>query len=189
MASDADRRRFERLVVPHLSAAYNLARWLTGNDQDARDVVQEAMLRALHYFGSFRGEQARPWLLQVVRRTCYGWLQHNRSALLVTLDEDDDDGAGLALSAPAADEPHAVALRNADRVRINAALAALPIPFREVLVLRDMEDLSYKDIARIADLPIGTVMSRLSRARAAMRDALAPTTRPLLRAVNSGGRR
>lgn len=187
IAPDTDRQRFERLAVPHLPAAYNLARWLTGNDQDARDVVQDAMLRALHYFASFRGDLARPWLLQVVRRSCYSWLQANRSALLVALDDDDE--AGLALAAPPADEPQAVAMRNADRARINAALAALPIAFREVLVLRELEDLSYKDIARIADLPIGTVMSRLSRARALMREALAPTTRPLLRAVNTAGRR
>ncbi|WP_457333404.1 sigma-70 family RNA polymerase sigma factor [Rhizobacter sp. P5_C2] len=172
---DDTRQRFERFALPHLDAAYNLARWLTRNDHDAQDVVQEACLRAMHYFASFRGEQARPWLLTVVRHSCYAWLRENRPAELVHVGDGD---AMPEPAAPSSDEPLETALRNADRVRLNQAIAALPIDFREVLVLRELEDLSYRDIARIADIPIGTVMSRLSRARALLRDALQPAARP-----------
>nr|WP_168559949.1 sigma-70 family RNA polymerase sigma factor [Rhizobacter sp. SG703] len=182
---DTDRRRFERFALPHLDAAYNLARWLTRNDQDAQDVVQEACLRAMHYFASFRGEQARPWLLTIVRHSCYAWLRENRPAELVHFGDGDDGGVPEA-AAPSAEGPHETALRNADRARLNQAIAALPIDFREVLVLRELEDLPYKDIARIADIPIGTVMSRLSRARALLREALqpaAPARAAVLRAV------
>ena len=187
MLANDERRRFEALALPHLDAAYNLARWLTRNDQDAQDVVQESTLRALRYFGSLRGDQARPWLLQIVRHTCYGWLAKNRPAEVVSLDDSED--AGRDIAAPAALEPQTIAVRNDERARINRALASLPIAFREVLVLRELEDLAYKDIARIVDVPIGTVMSRLARARALMRDALAPESlapeaaRPVLRAV------
>ena len=184
MSDEDHRRRFESLALPHLDAAYNLARWLTRNDHDAQDVVQEACLRAMRYFGSFRGEQARPWLLQIVRHTCYAWLRENRPVEMVALDEDD---AAWSEAAPASEEPPAIALRNADRALINQAIAALPIAYREVLVLRDLEDLSYKDIARIADLPIGTVMSRLARSRALMRQALTPGARPVLRTVSRSG--
>ncbi|HEX7438759.1 MAG TPA: sigma-70 family RNA polymerase sigma factor [Caldimonas sp.] len=180
--TDADPpARFEALVLPHLDAAYNLARWLTRNDSDAEDVVQDACLRAIRYLGGFRGDQPRPWLLQIVRNTCWSWLRENRPAEVVAIDDIEEslrDGP-----APSADEPLATALRKADRLRINQALGALPIPFREVLVLRELEDLSYRDIARIADIPVGTVMSRLARARALMRLALAPSARPLLRTV------
>jgi RNA polymerase sigma-70 factor (ECF subfamily) len=173
--------RFERLALPHLDAAYNLARWLTRDDHDAQDVVQEACLRAMRYFGGFRGEQARPWLLQTVRHTCWSWLKENRPVELVGFDDGDESGhEGIA---PSADEPHTAALRRADRLQINQAIAALPIALREVLVLHDIEDLPYKDIARIVDIPIGTVMSRLSRAREAMRRALSAEMRPALRPV------
>lgn len=174
------RLRFEQVALPHLGAAYNLARWLTRNDHDAQDVVQEACLRALRYFHAFRGEQARPWLLQIVRHTSYSWLQQNRPAELQSLD---DEATPFEAAAPAADEPPSVALRQADRLLINRAISALPIAFREVLVLRELEDLSYKDIARIADIPLGTVMSRLSRARALMQQALQPGARPVLQVV------
>lgn len=173
--------RFEALLLPHLDAAYNLARWLTRNDHDAQDVVQEACLRAMRYFASFRGEQARPWLLQIVRHTAYSWLQQNRPGELVSLDADDD--AAHEPAAPADHEPMAIAARNADRALIDRAIAALPVVFREVLVLRELEDLSYKEIARIVDVPVGTVMSRLSRARALMQQALLPGARPVLREV------
>ena len=185
---EADLARFERLALPHLDAAYNLARWLTRSDHDAEDVVQEASLRALRYFGTFRGDNARPWLMQIVRHTCWAWLKENRRPELVGLD--DDDGAWQDIAAPAADEPQAVALRAADRAQINEALAGLPVVFREVLVLRELEDLSYKEIADIIGTPVGTVMSRLSRARALMRDALTAPVRPALRAVaNQGAKR
>ncbi len=184
MNDDENRQRFERLALPHLGAAYNLARWLTHNDHDAQDVVQDAFVRALRYIGSLRGDDARSWLLQVVRNTCFSWLEKNRPAELLRFDErDDNDDAIHDIAAPAADEPQAVAARQAERAQINQAIAALPIAYREVLVLRELEDLSYSDIARIADIPIGTVMSRLARARGLMRQALTPGARPLLRTV------
>jgi RNA polymerase sigma-70 factor (ECF subfamily) len=180
--SDEDHwRRFEALAMPHLDAAYNLARWLTRNDHDAEDVVQDALVRAMRYFNGLRGDGARAWLLQIVRHTCYTWLQQNRPAERVALDDFDE--AWHELPAPAADEPPSIAMRKADREQINAAIAALPIAYREVLVLRELEDLPYVDIARIADIPVGTVMSRLARARGLMRTALTPVGRPQLRPV------
>jgi RNA polymerase sigma-70 factor (ECF subfamily) len=182
---ETSRRRFEQLALAHLDAAYNLARWLTRNDHDAQDVVQEALLRAMRYFGSFRGDAFRPWLLSVVRHACYDWLKSNRPAELVWLDEGEEDALHAAM--PSSEEPSEVAMRNADRARIDRAIAALPVDYREVLVLRELEDMSYKEIARIADIPIGTVMSRLSRARGLLREAL-QVTRPTLRTVRSGGK-
>ena len=181
MGDDENRRRFELLAMPHLDAAYNLARWLTRNDHDAQDVVQEALLRAMRYMGTFRGDNARAWLLQVVRHSCFSWLKENRPAQTLSLDHADD--ALDEIAAPAADEPDALAIRKADRVQINRAISALPIAYREVLVLRELEDLSYSDIARIAEIPVGTVMSRLARARGLMRQALMPSGRPVLRTV------
>ena len=169
--------------MPHLDAAYNLARWLTRNDHDAQDVVQDAFVRALRHFRGFHGDRARPWLLQIVRHTTWSWLQVNRPAELVSAE--DADAAWQGARAPAAGEPLAAALRNADRVRIGEAIAALPAIYREVLVLREFEDLAYKDIARIAGIPIGTVMSRLARARALLLADLGPRAgdRPALREV------
>ena len=182
MSDEEDRRRFESLALPHVDAAYNLARWLTHNDHDAQDVAQEALVRALRYFGGFRGDSARAWLLQIVRHTCYSWLKDNRPAENISLDDADD--AWQDIAAPAIDEPQSLALRKADRLQINAAIAALPVAFREVLVLRELEELSYNDIARIAEIPLGTVMSRLARARSLMREALTmPNMRPQLRTV------
>ena len=142
-----------------MDAAYNLARWLTRNDQDARDVVQESMLRAYRFFDGLRGE-ARPWLLALVRNACMSWLKANRPAELAGYDP-----AAPELELAEEDTPETLALRALDRRMLNEALAALPPHFREALILRDMEDLPYKDIARITGAPIGTVMSRLSRAR------------------------
>ncbi|GAB3661368.1 sigma-70 family RNA polymerase sigma factor [Ramlibacter alkalitolerans] len=181
MADDEEQRRFERMVLPHLDAAYNLARWLTRNDHDASDVVQEASLRALRYFHAMRGENARPWLLQIVRHTCYSWLERNRPAEVVSLDDGEDGWREVA--APTADEPQAVAARNAERAQINWALSTIPVAYREVIVLRELEDLSYKDIARIADIPVGTVMSRLARGRELLRRVLAGELRPQLQRV------
>jgi RNA polymerase sigma-70 factor, ECF subfamily len=160
------KHRFESTVLPHLDAAYNLARWLTRNDHDAQDVVQEAALRAFRFFDGLRGEP-RPWLLAIVRNSCMSWLQINRPADLAAFDD-----RGIEELVADGDTPEGLALRAVDRRRLNEALAALPAPFREALVLRELEDLAYKDIARIADVPIGTVMSRLSRGRRLLAESL-----------------
>jgi RNA polymerase sigma-70 factor, ECF subfamily len=161
---------FEQVMRPHLNAAYNLARWLTRNDHDAQDVVQEAVLRAYRFFDGLRGE-AKPWLLAIVRNSCFTWLKANRPADTVSFNE------GIAELLPAEDDgPEAQAARNCDRRTLNAAIATLPAQFREVLILRELEDLSYKDIARIADVPIGTVMSRLARARRLLAESLRTTS-------------
>jgi RNA polymerase sigma-70 factor, ECF subfamily len=162
-----DRRQgFESIVLPHMDAAYNLARWITRNDQDACDVVQEAMLRAYRFLGGLRGE-ARPWLLALVRNAAMTWLKQNRPAELAGGDAE----AALAQLADE-DTPETLALRAFDRRLLNEALAALPVQFREALILRELEELSYRDIARITDAPIGTVMSRLSRARRLLAESL-----------------
>ena len=161
------RRRFEQLVLPHLDAAYNLARWLTRNDHDAEDVTQEAMLRAYRFVDGLRGEP-RPWLLAIVRNACMSWLKANRPAELAgaldveAAEAEPDRGDG----------PEALVAREVDRRMLNEAIAALPPQFREALVLRELEDLAYKDIARIVGVPVGTVMSRLSRARRLLADSV-----------------
>jgi RNA polymerase sigma-70 factor (ECF subfamily) len=150
---------FNQAVLPHLDAAYNLARWLTRNDQDAQDVVQEASLRAFKYWKGFSGRDGRSWLLAIVRNTFYSWIRQ-RSAqpeLTETGEIDDVDD-----SVP---NPENLLLRNASRDMLKAALDDLPTEFREAIVLREMEGMSYKEIADIASVPIGTVMSRLARAR------------------------
>jgi RNA polymerase sigma-70 factor (ECF subfamily) len=136
MSDDENWRRFERLAMPHLDAAYNLARWLTGNDHDAEDVVQEALLRAMRYIQGLRGESARPWLLQIVRHACYSWLKENRPAQKVVLDDFDD--AWQDVAAPAAEEPPAVAMRKADRAQINRRRRSAG---HIAVVLRELEDL------------------------------------------------
>ncbi len=160
---------FEQLILPHLHAAYNLARWLTRNDHDAQDVAQEALLRAYRFFDGLRGEP-KPWLLAIVRNSCFTWLKANRPADTVGFND------GIAELLPADDDgPEAQAAHNCDRRTLNAAIATLPTQFREVLILRELEDLSYKAIARIADVPIGTVMSRLARARRLLAESLRAT--------------
>ena len=162
MTTETGPRQFERLALPHLDAAYNLARWLTRNDSDAEDVVQDAYLRAYKYFASFRGENFRAWLLAVVRRAAYDWMHRNRPAEIVSnADMDLEDIAGEG-----DDGPETALLRKADQKLVNEMIAALPPQFREVVVLRELQELSYKEIAEIADVPVGTVMSRLARARA-----------------------
>jgi RNA polymerase sigma-70 factor (ECF subfamily) len=158
--------RFERAVLPHLEAAYNLARWLTRSDHDAEDVVQEAYVRALTFFDSFRGEDGRAWLLTVVRNTCYTWLEKHRSREPpVSLDE--------RIHAPTSElNPEEIFLRQADGEELRAAVEALPVEFREVIVLRELEELSYKEISVVLSIPLGTVMSRLTRARARLQQSL-----------------
>jgi RNA polymerase sigma-70 factor (ECF subfamily) len=160
------RARFERLVLPHLEAAYNLARWLTHNEHDAEDVVQEAYVRAFTFFDGFRGEDARSWLLTVVRNTCYTWLEKHRAPEpTVTLDEKVHGQN----STPS---PEQLFLRKAAGEELRAAVAELPLEFREVIVLRELEGLSYKEIASVLSIPLGTVMSRLTRARARLQQTL-----------------
>jgi RNA polymerase sigma-70 factor (ECF subfamily) len=154
-----------------MDAAYNLARWLTRNDQDARDVVQDSMLRAFRFFDGLRGE-AKPWLLTIVRNSCMTWLKANRPAELIGMDPDASD-----IQLVEHETPETLALRALDRRLLNEALAALPAGFREALILREMEDLAYKDIARITGVPIGTVMSRLARARRLLADSLRAISR------------
>lgn len=166
---------FKRSVMPHLDAAYNLARWLTRNDHDAEDVVQEAMIRAYRFFESLREADARPWLLAIVRNTGYTWLQKNRPAEIVPIDDASlisADTVTIGHASPMELNPEVILLQSANRKIVNQALEDLPVGFREVLVMREMEDLSYKEIASIAAIPMGTVMSRLSRGRELLRTAL-----------------
>jgi RNA polymerase sigma-70 factor (ECF subfamily) len=162
--------RFETAVLPHLDAAYNLARYVTRNAHDAEDVVQDACLRALKYFDSFRGEEgtsARAWLLAIVRNTAYTWRRrHGADALATEFDETKHSDAA------AEDNPEGMLLRSAARETLDRALDGLAPEFREVIVLRELEGLSYKEISEVAGVPVGTVMSRLSRARARLQDAL-----------------
>ena len=154
--------------MPHLDAAYNLARWLTGNEHDARDVVQDACLRAYKFFGGFRGGNSRSWLLAIVRNVCYTWLQQNRNRHLtmpyeeeIHSVEDDSANPGLLL------------MQSSSREHIQQAIEKLPAEFREIVVLREVEGLAYKEIADVANIPIGTVMSRLARARKQLQKSLA----------------
>ena len=151
---------FEQAVLPHVDAAYNLARWLTRNEQDAQDVVQEAYLRAFRFFPGFRGEDARAWLLKIVRNTCYTWLRANRP--LQDATEFDENLCPPDYHAP---NPEELVLQNDSSTLVRKALENLPTGFREVLILREIEGMSYREIADISAMPVGTVMSSLSRAR------------------------
>jgi RNA polymerase sigma-70 factor (ECF subfamily) len=164
----ATRERFEQAVLPHLDAAYNLARWLTRNDEDAQDVAQESFLRALRFFDGYQGGNMRAWLLTIVRNTCYTWLHQNRPpASAVEFDEEihSDEVSGSA-------DPEIQVLANADKETVHRALSELPEIFREVLVLREMEGMSYKEIADVTSVSMGTVMSRLARGRTRLRESL-----------------
>jgi RNA polymerase sigma-70 factor, ECF subfamily len=161
-----DQARFEMLVLPHLDAAFNLARWLLRSGADAEDVAQEAMLRAYRFFHGFHGGDVRAWLLQIVRNTCYTWLEKSRHAKDMT--EFDEE-----LHGPSSPTPEALAIAGDNRERLTHALKSLPPRYREVIVLRELEGCSYKEIAIITSIPIGTVMSTLSRARRQLQLALA----------------
>ena len=175
MSDEAKRVRFERLVLPHMDAAFALARWLTRDTAQAEEAVQEAYLRAFRFFGSFRGGDARPWLLGIVRNTCYSVLERkNEAAAFSEFDEDahgeDAVAAGAVLRFPV--DPETAAIRRAEREVVQRCLRGLPMEYREVIVLRELHGCSYREIARIADIPIGTVMSRLSRGRRLLERAL-----------------
>jgi RNA polymerase sigma-70 factor (ECF subfamily) len=163
------RSKFEDEVLPHLDAAYNLARWLTGEPADAEDVVQEAFMRAFRFFNGFQGGDSRSWLLKIVRNTCYTWLKKNHPREIVY---ELDEGLHEATSG----NPEVVLQENIDRQFLRKLLEQLPPAYREIVVLRDIEGLSYKEIAAVIELPLGTVMSRLARARQRLQtDAAAQT--------------
>ena len=161
-----DRTRFANVVTPHLADAFALARWLTGNRADAEDVVQDACLRAYRAIGTFAGGNARAWVLTIVRHTAYTWLRRNRSAALVLVDDlEAVEHAQANPGEPDRVTPETELIAKADAARLEAAIAELPVPFRETLVLRDIQGLDYREIASVTQVPIGTVMSRLARAR------------------------
>ncbi len=171
IAQRRQRSRFEAVVLPHLDAAYALARWLTKNDADAADVVQEAVLRAFRYFDSYREGDAKSWLLKIVRRSCYTWLERNRPAATVSLaDEAELEDMAESVAAAAGDAEARLASRSELR-RLDRVIEELPAPLREAIVLRELQEMGYREIAEVTGVPIGTVMSRLSRARAALRRA------------------
>jgi len=158
--------RFDAVVIPHLHAANRLARWLIRNQHDAEDVVQEASLRAFRYFHTFTGGNGRAWFLRIVRNTCADWRGHRLEALMDQFDEEQH------LSTRPTFDPEALLLRNDDATLVAQALRQLPDAFHQLLVLRELEGLSYRELADVIGIPIGTVMSRLSRARDALRIAL-----------------
>jgi RNA polymerase sigma-70 factor (ECF subfamily) len=162
------RGRFETVVLPHLDAAYALARWLTRNDADAADIVQEACLRAFRYFDSYREGDAKSWILKIVRRACYDWIERNRPAEMVPLETDGDPESAVN-SAPAALDANGLLESRSDLRHLDRLIEALPPPLREAIVLRELHELDYRQIAEVTGVPIGTVMSRLHRARATLR--------------------
>ncbi len=168
MSDTTRRERFEQTVLPHLDAAYNLARWLTRNDQDAQDVTQEGCLRAFRFFDGYRGGNMRAWFLTIVRNTCYTWLHQNRTPGSVEVFDEEIHTGETSGSA----DPEVQALANADKETLNRALEELPDVFREALVLREIEGMSYKEIADVTSVSTGTVMSRLARARTRLLQSL-----------------
>ena len=164
--------RFEAALWPHMGAAYNLARWLARRDSDAEDIIQEAMLRAFRFFDGFRGGNERAWLLTIVRNTAYTWLRQHRAH-----EAESEFEKETALVPDRAPGPEAQAMRSANLDLLRRGLESMPLEFREILVLRDLEGLSYKEISDVSGLPMGTIMSRLSRARDRLQQAL--VRRPL----------
>jgi RNA polymerase sigma-70 factor, ECF subfamily len=165
MAWSMDRRRqvrFEAATLPHLDAAYALARWMTRNDAEAADVVQEGYLRAFRYFDSYRDGDAKSWLLKIVRRTCYSWLERNRPADVVSLDAEAESGDIVAMASGGAE---ALLENRSDLRHLDQLIEALPAALREVIILRELHELGYREIGEITGSPIGTIMSRLHRAR------------------------
>ncbi len=172
---DADERRhFEQLMLPHLDAAYNLARWLTRDEHGAEDVVQEAYFRAARYFASFRGGDGRAWLLGVVRRASYDWLEKHRSHRAAEFNDD------IHNPVEESSNPVFLAIRQDEQELVRKAVEELPSELREVIVLRELEGMSYQQIATIAEVPMGTVMSRLSRGRQQLQRRLAVSEREVI---------
>jgi RNA polymerase sigma-70 factor (ECF subfamily) len=168
--------RFQAIVLPHIDSAFNLARWLARNEQDAEDIVQEAYLRAFKFFDGFHGEDGRPWLLGIVRNTFYTWYQQNKTKNESTeFDEElhSSETEDCVATQRADDNPEALLIQKESQQEVHQALKALSTEFREVLVMRELEDLSYKEIAGIVGIPIGTVMSRLARGRKQLAEILA----------------
>ena len=168
VSDTARRERFEQTVLPHLAAAYNLARWLTRNDQEAQDVTQEACMRAFRFFDGYQGGNMRTWLLTIVRNTCYTWLHKNRRADSTELFNEEIHSSEVSGSA----NPEIQVPASADKETLNRALEVLPDVFREALVLREIEGVSYKEIANVTSVSLGTVMSLLARARMRLRQSL-----------------
>lgn len=169
-----EKSRFEKLALPHLDAAVNLAFWILRNHDDAEDAVQDAYLRAFRAFAGFEGDQMRPWLLAIVRNAAYRMLQERRRAGNVVEFTPNGSGGAVDDSGPISEDPSPedALIAECDRKSLYAALAELPLAYREIVVLRDLEGLSYKDIAATTGVPVGTVMSRLSRGRAELRKAV-----------------
>lgn len=170
MQHDGDKARFSSIVVPHLADAFALARWLAGNRADAEDIVQDASLRAYRAIATYAGGGARAWLLTIVRNTAYTWLAKNRSAAVVSLDgvslaERERIEQAQGLNCLSAETPETELISKVDANRLEAAILALPIEFRETFVLRELHGLDYRQIAEVTSTPLGTVMSRLARAR------------------------
>jgi len=172
MRSSDDTRRFEQLFLPHLSAAHNLARWLTRNDSAAQDIVQESCLRAFKSLHQFAGGNARAWLLTIVRNQSYTWLKNSGSERYVDIDDEEmlseKDKAALSHT----DTPEVLSNRMQTRELLLQALETLPTLFREVIILKELEEMSYKEIAAVTGVPIGTVMSRLARGRSLLKKEL-----------------
>jgi RNA polymerase sigma-70 factor (ECF subfamily) len=175
LGEKARRARFEAATLPHLDSAYNLARWITRNEDDAQDVVQDAYLRAFRFFDGFRGEAVKPWLLAIVRHTAFSWLRRNRPKELAAFADETAmwEKADPAVAPAAPPDPEAELMARDARIRLDELLETLPPQFREVIVMRELEELSYKEIAEVAAIPIGTVMSRLARGRRLLQEAWA----------------
>lgn len=177
MGSEDDRAKFHDVVVPHLADAFALARWISGDRADAEDILQEACLRAFNGIGGFAGGSARAWVLTIVRRTAYSWLGKNRVPRLIAVDDLNeserahaDRGGDITEQRPAT--PEAELIAKADAGKLEAAIASLPLEFRETVVLRDIQGLDYREISQVMGTPVGTVMSRLARGRRRLIDMI-----------------
>lgn len=176
-AGERAQQAFADVILPHLDDAFSLARWMTGSRTDAEDVVQDACLRAFEGFGGFSGGNGRAWLLTIVRNTALTWLARNRPKALVLTDDLEAAERGMPEDFDAALSPEAALIAKVEAARLEVALAALPLPFRETIVMRDINGASYREIAAITEVPIGTVMSRLARGRALLMRMLAEPPR------------